>query len=66
MAKKYALKENADYVVEAEKAKKDTVIKTKQYGDILVTKGNYVMTLPDKTQVGITETDLALFYDIAK
>lgn len=63
---KYALKLDSNYVVEAKEVKKDTVIKSETYGDILVTKGNYILTLPDKSQVGCTPSDLELQYQPVK
>lgn len=63
---KYALKSNLDNAVDVKEVKKDTVIKHAEYGDILVTKGNYVLTMPDGSQVGITPTDLELQYKPVK
>ena len=44
----------------------DTVINSKEFGDILITKGNYVLEYADGTQVGTTKTDLDARYKKSK
>ena len=63
---KYAFKLETSIVVDVEKVKKDTTITHAEYGDILITKGNYILTKPDGSQVGITATDLELQYKPVK
>lgn len=52
----------AQYTFEAELAEKDTVIDT-AYGDVLVSKGNYILTDHNGSKVCITPVDLANQYD---
>ena len=47
--------DNAMYDVEV--VDEDTTITT-QYGDVAITKGNYIMTANDGSQIGITAQDL--------
>lgn len=51
---------NAIYDVEV--ADEDTTIST-EYGDVVVTKGNYIMTARDGKQIGITLQDLDNQFD---
>lgn len=63
---KYVSKQNPNIVVDVREVKKDTVIKSPIYGEILVTKGNYILKSEDGNEVGTTETDLNIFYEPAK
>lgn len=49
-------------IYQVEAADEDVTIKT-EYGDVLVTKGNYVMTGHDGMQIGITQADLEYQFD---
>lgn len=51
-----------DFQINAVKQKKDVVIQT-IYGDVLVTAGNYVVTMPDGTKVGMTQQDIDANYE---
>lgn len=62
---KYVSKQDKELKVTAEKVKDDTEIKT-PYGPALVTKGNYILTFDDGSQVGTTKTDLDAQYKPAK
>lgn len=65
-AKKYVFNRNPEVVITATKTKEDTTIDSKEYGEILVTKGNYVAENKDGTKFGITQEDLNAFYKPAK
>lgn len=64
---KYISKSVPRTVVEAVEVKKDTTIKSPEYGDILVTKGNFILTYADGDQqgmqVGSTPQDLENLYE---
>lgn len=62
----HTLKGNDKIEVTADKVKKDTTIKSPTYGEIIITAGNYVLTDSEGNQVGITESDLNLHYDVKK
>lgn len=62
---KYQLKSNDKMLIKAEQVKKDTTITT-QWGDALVTKGNYIITYEDGSQVGMAEQDLVAQYKPVK
>lgn len=63
---KYISKQNSDEAITVAEAKKDTIIDHSEYGKILVTTGNYILTRsngPKKGEkVGITKADLELQY----
>lgn len=67
---KYVSKVNADVVVKAEKVKKDTTITTAEYGEILVAKGNYILTHVGKDfkgqQISISANQLEVYYEPVK
>lgn len=60
---RYVSKSNEKEVVTVRQVSKDTIIESKQYGNILVTEGNYILKSADKTEVGITEADLNAQYE---
>lgn len=65
--KKYISKSVPRVVVEAVEVKKDTTINSPIYGDILVTKGNFILTHVDGDQQGMqagtTPQDLDALYE---
>lgn len=63
---KYASKLYPELEVDIKEVKKDTVLKSAIYGDILITKGNYILTFQDGQQVGINKADLEVQYEPAK
>lgn len=66
---KYVHKQDKDRIVTVKEVKKDTVIESKEYGNILVTKGNFILKSEDGnsgSEVGITKADLELWYKPAK
>lgn len=64
---KYALKRNPDIKVTVREVKKDTTLEHPEYGNILVTAGNYILTRSTGAkkgeQVAITKNDLELQYE---
>lgn len=66
---KYVHKQDKNRVVTVKEVKKDTVIKSAEYGEILVTAGNYILKSEDGntgSEVGITPGDLELWYKPVK
>lgn len=63
---KYVSKYDDAIKVTVKEVKKDTVIEHKEYGEILVTKGNFIMKSKDGSEVGITPADLELQYKPAE
>lgn len=51
-------------IIETEVADEDTTIST-QYGDVVVSKGNYIVTNHDGSQIGMTWQDLRNQFDEA-
>jgi hypothetical protein len=64
---KYTAKQYPEVKVTVKEVKKDTILEHPEYGSILVTAGNYILTRSngpqEGEQVAITKNDLELQYN---
>jgi hypothetical protein len=62
---KYTLKSDETLTFNITKVEEDTIVNSLAYGEILITKGNYIVEPENEEEkvFGTTETDLNLYYE---
>jgi len=62
---KYTLKSDETLTFVIKKVEEDTIVNSLAYGEILITKGNYIVEPENEEEkvFGTTETDLNLYYE---